>query len=88
MARYDNQTLSGDVTLDGNVYADCEFLKARMIYNGGTPPQFINTRFTESHFAFDKAAGNTVSFLRAMLPPQSNMRQVVFGLMPELNQVN
>ena len=86
MAHIKNQTLTGDQHIDGGIYEDCVFENARMIYDGGTPPQFINTSFTASHFRFDKSAGNTVNFLRAMLPARSNMREVVFGLMPELRQ--
>ncbi len=84
MAETKNQTLKGMVRLDGATFRDCEFVDARLIFEGGLPPNFINCRFTNSHFAFQEAAGNTVNFLRAMAPPQSNMREVVFGLMPEL----
>jgi hypothetical protein len=84
MAETKNQTLKGIIRLDGATFRDCEFVDARLLFEGGTPPNFINCRFTNTHFAFEGAAGNTVNFLRAMAPPQSNMREVVFGLMPEL----
>jgi hypothetical protein len=86
VAETKNQTLKGPVRLDGNTFRDCEFVDARLIYEGGAPPNFINCRFTNSNFAFQEAAGNTVNFLRAMAQPQSNMREVVFGLMPELRR--
>ena len=81
-----DQTVRGNVVLDGNTFVNCQFTDARMIYEGGTPPNFTNCAFTNSNFVFQAAAGNTLNFLRAMLPAQTNMRQVVFGLMPELNQ--
>lgn len=84
MAETKNQTLKGIVRLDGHTFRDCEFVDARLLYEGGLAPNFINCRFSNSHFAFEEAAGNTVNFLRAMAQPQSNMRGVVFGLMPEL----
>jgi hypothetical protein len=86
MAETKNQTLKGIVRLDGNTFRDCEFVDARLIFEGGLPPNFINCRFTNSSFTFQEAAGNTVNFLRAMAPHQSNMREIVFGLMPELRE--
>ena len=86
MAEIRNQTLSGDIAIDGQVFINCEFKDARLLFDGGTPPNFDNCRFTNSRFGFQSEAANTLNFLRAMLPHQSNMRQVVFGLMPELNE--
>lgn len=84
MAETTNQTLKGVIKLDGATYRDCEFVDAQLTYEGGTPPNFINCRFTNSNFSFVGSAGNTVNFLRAMAPRASNMREVVLGLMPEL----
>lgn len=86
MSETKNQTIQGRVKLDGKTFTECTFENAQMIYDGGVPPQFINCRFNASQFVFDKEAGNTTNFLRAMANPQSNMRQIVFGLIPELNQ--
>ena len=85
MSETKNQTIKGRVKLDGKTFTDCEFVDAQLAYDGGLPPNFVNCRFTNSNFAFVEAAGNTVNFLRAMAPRASNMREVVFGLMPELN---
>ena len=86
MSETKNQTIKGRVKLDGKTFADCVFQDAQLVFDGGLPPNFINCRFNNTNFAFDKEAGNTVNFLRAMANPQSNMRQVVLGLMPELTQ--
>jgi hypothetical protein len=86
MAETKFQKIQGRVRLDGKTFTDCEFVDAQLLYEGGTPPNFVNCRFQNSNFTFDKEAGNTVNFLRAMANPQSNMRAVVLGLMPELTQ--
>lgn len=85
MAEIRNQTLSGDMFVDGNTYFDCLFNGARLIYEGGVPPGFSNCTFTDSNFAFQEAAGRTLAFLRAMSPVATNMRPVVLGLLPELD---
>ncbi|CAN5268144.1 hypothetical protein BH09PSE1_BH09PSE1_03210 [soil metagenome] len=87
MAETRNQTIQGRVKLDGKTFVDCEFVDAQLIFEGGLPPNFANCRFSNTSFTFDKEAANTVNFLRAMLPIQSNMRQVVLNLMPELTQL-
>ena len=43
-----------------------------------------SNRFDNATFSFRESAGNTLMFLRAMAPAQTNMRDVVLGLMPEL----
>lgn len=88
MAEIRNQTLSGDQLVDGNTYIDCVFNDARLIYEGGVPPGFSNSTFTESNFVFQEAAGRTLAFLRAMAPARTNMRPVVLGLLPELELKN
>jgi hypothetical protein len=85
MSEITSQIVSGEVKLDGKSFKDCEFRNARLIYEGGPPPQFANCRFTDSRFTFQEQAGNTLLFLRAMLPEATNMREVVLGLMPEFN---
>lgn len=80
------QTLQGRNRLDGKTFRNVDFSKAELVYEGGIPPVFIDCTFSEATFAFTGPAGNTVNFLRAMLPPTSNMRQVVLGLMPEFQQ--
>lgn len=85
MAETRNQTLSGEIALDGETYVDVLFKDARLIYRGGVPPRFQNCAFDESSFSFMDSAAHTLNFLRAMSPASSNMRAVVLGLMPELN---
>jgi hypothetical protein len=84
MAEIRNQTLSGDQLIDGNTYIDCTFDGARLIYEGGLPPGFLNTSFQNSNFRFQGAAGNTLTFLKAMAPARTGMRHMVQGLLPEL----
>lgn len=88
MAEIRNETLTGEVSLDGNTYVDCEFKDARLTYEGGLPPAFNNCVFNNSQFAFDGAAGRTIGFLRAMAPARTNMRHIVVGLLPELGLTN
>ena len=86
MAETRNQKIQGRVKIDGKTFVDCEFIDAELAYEGGVAPTFVNCRFTTSNFAFEKEAGSTVQFLRGMAHAQSNMRQVVLGLIPELTQ--
>lgn len=85
MAEVRDQTLSGDQFVDNHLYVGCTFRNARLIYEGGVPPGFDNCAFQESHFVFQGSAGYTLSFLRQMAPRATNMREVVLGLIPELN---
>ncbi len=84
MAEVRDQTLSGDQQVDNHVYINCEFLNARLIYEGGVPPGFNNCSFDNANFVFQGPAGYTLSFLRAMSPKETNMRGIVQGLLPEL----
>lgn len=84
MAEIRNQTLSGDQSIDGNVYIGCDFRNARLIFESGQPPVFTDCGFTDSEFVLQEAAGRTLAFLRAMSPARTGMRGVVAGLMPEL----
>lgn len=86
MAERRDETIRGNVELDETVFVNCAFKDALLVYRGGTPPSFGNCTFTGSRFVFDGAAGNTLNFLRGMAQPQSNMRPVVLGLMPELTR--
>ncbi|WP_420478611.1 hypothetical protein [Brevundimonas sp. FT23028] len=79
-----NQTLTGDQTLDANVYIDCVFENARMNYHGGVPPGFENCSFKASRFSFHGPAAYTLGFLKAMAPARTGMRPMVLNLLPEL----
>ena len=85
VADFKDQTLTGDIALDGNTFANIQFKNAVLSYAGGVPPRFDNCAFDNSSFSFRDAAASTLQFLRAMAPENTNMRSVVFGLMPELN---
>lgn len=84
MAEIRDQTLTGEQTLDGNTYINCQFNSARLVFQGGPPPGFVNCTFGETEFVFDGAAGRTLGFLKAMAPATTNMRHIVLGLLPEL----
>ena len=86
MADIRNQTLSGDQIVDDNVYIDCTFENARLIYEGGVPPGFDNCAFKASHFRFQGPAGYTLSILKTMAPARTGMREMVLGLLPELRE--
>lgn len=85
MAKIADQNLTGRVVLDDMIFSNCEFRNADLVYSGGVPPNFINCRFADSRFTFDAAAGNTLTFFRAMLPAKTGMRDIALGLVPELN---
>jgi hypothetical protein len=84
VAEFADQTLSGEVALDGNTFTNVDFANAILTYDGGVPPSFANCRFNTARFTFRDSASNTLMFLRAMVPAETNMRPIVFGLMPEL----
>lgn len=83
MADNERQKMQGRIKLDGKTFTEIAFENANLVFEGGQPPNFINCTFTQTNFSFEGPAGNTVHFLRAMLPHQTNMRGVVLGLMPE-----
>lgn len=85
MAEIKDQTLNGDVAIDGNSYVNVTFLNARLIYEGGRAPTFKSCTFREGcSFTFQEQAGNTLAFIRSMSHPSTNMRFIVEGLIPEL----
>lgn len=84
MADIRNQVLEGRQLVDGNVYHDCEFKNALLVFTGVQAPGFVNTRFTNSGFVFEGQAAVTVNFLRSMLPAHTGMRGFVTGMMPEI----
>ena len=84
VAEFKDQTLTGAVTLDDNIFINVDFNDAVLNYDGGVPPGFDNCRFNKATFNLGGAAGNTINFLRTMSPTTTNMRSVVLGLIPEL----
>ena len=59
---YNHQT----VALDGESFSDCDFAACRLVYSGGTPPQFKSCRFDDCDWKFDEAAAHTLSYLKLM----------------------
>ena len=84
MAITQDTTIDGTVSLDGETFKNVLFHGAKMTYAGGPPPSFDNCRFDQATFSFDGPAGNTLAFLKAMAPANTNMRDVVLALIPEL----
>lgn len=84
MAEYRDQTLSGEIALDGNTFINVDFDGAELIYRGGASPAFSACRFNTANFSFRDQGANTLAFLNAMAPANTNMREVVLGLLPGL----
>lgn len=84
MAVVRDQTFTDAVSLDGNRYIDCRFDGAELTYDGGQPPRFDQCTFNETKFSFTGPARNTIALLRMMAPAHTNMRQIVLGVIPEL----
>ena len=84
MADHKNETLSGNITVDGKVFDNVTFREATILYDGGIPPHFLNCAFEATSFNFREQAANTIIFLRAMAPASSGMRSIVEGLVPEM----
>lgn len=61
-ASYNHQT----VTLDGETFADCDFVSCRLVYAGGETPSFESCRFEDCDWKFEGGAADTLSFLKAM----------------------
>jgi hypothetical protein len=86
MAEFRNQVLEGRQMLDGNTFIDCEFKNAQLVFKGVELPGFANCKFTQSGFVFEDSAATTVSLLRGMLRPESNLRSFITGMIPEIGR--
>lgn len=84
MADHNDKTLTGDVELDASNFRNINFENARLIYAGGVAPYFDNCAFNGVSFEFQGPAHNTLNFLRSMAPEGTRMREVIYGLIPEL----
>lgn len=84
MTEYTDQTVSGDVTLDGGRFVNCQFSDAVLTYAGGKPPHIENCGFDRARFVFVGPAAQTLVFMRSMAPESTNMRFILDGLIPEL----
>jgi hypothetical protein len=76
--------MDGKLAIDDAVYVNVDFVGAELIYMGGVPPTFQNCTFSDTTFNFSGSAGATLMFLRSLAPATTNMREVVYGLIPEL----
>jgi hypothetical protein len=52
------------VSLDGEVFSNCEFAACRMVYAGGPPPQFDGCRFADCEWKFEDGAADTLAYLK------------------------
>jgi len=85
MTAIKDQTLTGQHFVDGQHYINIQFRDATLTYGGGTPPTFENCIFDGATFSFEGPARATLLFLNAMAPATTNMREIVLGLLPALN---
>lgn len=86
MAEYRDQVLTGEVAIDANTYINVTFRNAELLYRGGLPPAFDRCSFDGVTFGFREQAGNTIAFLNALAPEHTNLREIVFGVIPNLRE--
>jgi hypothetical protein len=63
--RFENQTFTGEVTLDFNQFVRCTFQRCT-VYFHGFDYQLIETRMEEVRFAFGGPANNTRGLLKTL----------------------
>ena len=54
------------VTMDGEVFTDCEFRDSRLVYAGGELPSFSDCRFDGCEWKYDEAAARTLAYLKVV----------------------
>lgn len=54
------------VVVDGQEFVDCEFKKARLIYEGGVLPTFKGCHFDSVNWHLEGAADRTLIYLRLL----------------------
>ena len=65
--KYTGETFSDrTVSLDGNTFDGCKFLKATLEYSGGKPPTLLNCHLESSTISFIDQASDTISFMKSM----------------------
>jgi hypothetical protein len=82
--RYADQTLTGQILLDGCTFERCRFEGAVLIYRGGTPPVIAGCAFDRVNFQFQDAAGRTLALLQAMSAPSSGLSAIFKASFPRL----
>ncbi len=84
MAAHKDKTMTGPVDLDGGHFENIKFTNAQLFYSGGQPPQFVNCAFDTVAFELRGPAHRTLGFLRSMAPAETGMREVFYGMIPEI----
>ena len=82
--KYEGETFTSEVELDGNEFNNCTFRGNVLIYRGGQPPSLRNCSFEDPEFRFLDAAGNTIAFLQAMARADSGLQSVVRDTFPAI----
>ena len=82
--RYADQTMTGQVLLDGCTFERCRFDRAVLIYRGGTPPVIAGCVFDGVTFQFQDAAARTLALLQAMSAPSSGLSAIFKASFPRL----
>jgi len=54
------------VALDGNEFIDCKFKNCELVYSGGELPKLQRCDFAHCSWKLDKAAKQTILFLRSI----------------------
>lgn len=81
---FEDETLSGEVLLDGASFERCRFQRAVLVYTGGVPPEIRSCEFEAVAFEFQGAAGRALALLQAMAAPTSGLKDVFKASFPRL----
>jgi hypothetical protein len=81
---YADQSLTGQILLDGCVFERCRFERAVLVYRGGTPPTISACAFDGVSFQFQDAAARTLALLQAMSAPSSGLSAIFKASFPRL----
>ena len=81
---FEDETLTGRVTLDGASFERCVFNGAVLVYSGGAPPMIQNCSFRDVRFEFQDAAARSLALLKAMSAQKSGLREVFKASFPTL----
>ncbi len=61
--KFENQTFTGDITLDYNEFIDCEIKDCNVLYHGGKF-SLVRTKLNNVRFGLSGPANDTLIFLR------------------------
>jgi hypothetical protein len=61
--RFENQTFTADITIDGNEFIDC-VIENCVVHHYGGPFSLVKSSFRNVRFAFHDASNNALAFLR------------------------